>query len=284
MGYVNMREMLERARAGRYAVGAFNIVDMATARAVVKAAENQGSPIIIQTSTKTVRLYGAEPLAGAVCAMAKASSVPVALHLDHCKQRDLIAECIEAGWSSVMFDGSALSFEENVDMTRRVVEMAHPKDVTVEGELGAIVGVEDDIFVREQGAHLADPDQALEFVHETGVDCFAPAIGTAHGVYKGVPKIAYDRLEKISQGCGVPIAIHGGTGLSDEVFQRCIELGGAKINVSTQIKHSFREGLEQFFKDNPEEYEPVKSVGHMLEHVRKMVEGFIERFGSVGKA
>ena len=283
MAYVNMREMLRGARQGRYAVGAFNIVDAATTLAVVQAAENRRAPVIIQTSVKTVKLYGAGPLAAMIRAAAKASSVPVALHLDHCKQEEVIRECLDAGWSSVMFDGSALAFEENVATTRRVVELAQPRDVTVEGELGAIVGVEDDIFVSQQDAHLADPDQALRFVEATEVDCFAPAIGTAHGLYKGEPKIAYDRLGTISRSCDVPIAIHGGTGLSDEAFRRCIELGGAKVNVSTQIKHSFRDSLEQFFKDQPQQYEPVKSIGYMCEQVREIVEGFIERFGSAGK-
>lgn len=284
MAYVNMSDMLCGAREERYAVGAFNVVDAATTLAVVEAAENRNSPAIIQTSAKTVRLYGATTLGAMISAAAKASEVPVALHLDHCKEMELIEECIEAGWSSVMFDGSSLPFDQNVEMTRRVVQLARPRGVTVEGELGAIVGVEDDIFVSHQDAHLADPDQAVEFVEKTGVDCFAPAIGTAHGIYKGNPKIAYGRLESISARCDVPIAIHGGTGLADDVFKRCIELGGAKINVSTQIKHSFRDSLEQFFKDNPEDYEPVRSVGHMLQQVREMVGRFVERFGSVGKA
>lgn len=284
MAYVNMREMLCGARSGRYAVGAFNIVDAATTLAVVKAAENQRAPVIIQTSVKTVEFYGARPLAGMIRGVAEAGSVPVALHLDHCRDVAVVRECIEAGWSSVMFDGSSMPFEENLAKTRSVVELAGPKDVTVEGELGSIVGVEDDIFVSRQDAHLADPDQAIQFVGDTGVDCFAPAIGTAHGVYKGEPKIAYDRLERISQSCDVAIAIHGGTGLAGEVFARCIELGGAKVNVSTQIKHSFRDSLERFFGDQPDEYEPVKSIGYMREQVREMVEGFIGQFGSAGKA
>jgi ketose-bisphosphate aldolase len=283
MPYVNMSEMLQSARAGRYAVGAFNIVDMATTQSVIQAAERQRSPVIIQTSAKTVNLYGAKPLGACIAAMAEASDVPVALHLDHCKEEPLVSECIEAGWSSVMFDGSTFPLEENVARTRRVVELARPRGVTVEGELGAIVGVEDDVFVRQQDAHLADPDQAVEFVRQTGVDCFAPAIGTAHGVYKGEPKIAYGRLERIARACGVPIAIHGGTGLSDEVFRRCIELGGAKINVSTQIKHAFRDGLERFFRDHPDEYEPVKSIASMLQEVRTTVEGFLRRFGCAGR-
>jgi ketose-bisphosphate aldolase len=284
MAYVNMKEMLAAARGRRYAVGAFNIVDAATTQAVIAAAESRRSPVIIQTSVKTVKLYGTAPLVEMIRAMADESRVPVALHLDHCKETEVIEECIRAGWSSVMFDGSGMAFEQNVSTTRQVVELAHPQGVTVEGELGAIVGVEDDIFVSQQDAHLADPDQAIEFVDATRVDCFAPAIGTAHGVYKGEPKIAFDRLEKISRRCEVPIAIHGGTGLADEVFARCIELGGAKINVSTQIKHFFRDALEGFFKEHPDDYEPVKSVAYMRDRVREMVERFIDTFGSAGKA
>jgi ketose-bisphosphate aldolase len=215
--------------------------------------------------------------------LAKVSTVPVALHLDHCKDVRFVKQCIDAGWSSVMVDGSSESFENNVAMTKEVVEYAHTRNVTVEGELGAIVGVEDDIFVKEGEAHLANPEQAIVFVQRTGVDVFAPAIGTAHGIYKGEPKIAFDRLERISEDCQIPIAIHGGTGLSDEVFARCITLGGVKINVSTQIKHTFRDSLEGYFRDHPGDYEPVKPVGHMMAKIQAVIEQFIEVFGSAGK-
>ncbi len=283
MPYVNMRDMLSAARSGGYAVGAFNIVDLATACAVVRAAEAKRAPVIIQTSVKTVQCYGLEPIVGMVRGLAEASVVPVALHLDHCKDVAFVKRCVDAGWSSVMLDGSAEPFEKNAAMTEEVVAYAHAADVTVEGELGAIVGVEDDIFVKERDAHLADPDQAVAFVNRTGVDVFAPAIGTAHGLYKGEPQIAFDRLERISKESRIPIAIHGGTGLSAEVFRRCVALGGAKINISTQIKHIFRDSLEAFFRDHPKDYEPVKPVGHMLQKAQTDIEGFIQIFGSAGK-
>ncbi len=279
-----MKEMLAKARKGKYAVGAFNIVDTMTTQAVVGAAEGKRAPVIIQTSAKTVELLGTASIAATVRQLAEKSAVPVALHLDHCKKIELIEACLAAGWSSVMVDASSLPFEENVKMTKTVVEMARPRNASVEGELGAIVGVEDDIFVKEGDAHLADPAQAVEFVKRTGVDVFAPAIGTAHGIYKGEPKIAFDRLGEIAGKVGAAIAIHGGTGLSDEVFRRCIELGGAKINISTQIKHVFRDSFTGFVGKNPAVYEPVKIMAAVREETRIVVESFIDKFGSTGKA
>jgi fructose/tagatose bisphosphate aldolase len=169
-------------------------------------------------------------------------------------------------------------------MTKETVRMARPRDVTVEGEVGAIVGVEDDIFVKEGEAHLADPAMAIEFVKRTGVDVLAPAIGTAHGLYKGKPRIAFDVLEKIASQVDAFIAIHGGTGLSDETFRKVIELGGAKVNISTQLKHVFRDSLEEYFQKNPGDYEPVKILAYLREKTRETVEAFLDRFGSVGKA
>ena len=284
MSYVNVRTMLAAARTGTYAVGAFNIVDAMTAEAVVRAAAAKKSPVIVQTSAKTVKLYGCTVLAAAVRALAEDSSVPVALHLDHCKDLELIRACMEAGWSSVMIDASSFPFEENVRMTKEVVTMARPRDVTVEGELGAIVGVEDDIHVKDQDSHLADPAQALEYVKRTGVDLFAPAIGTAHGVYKGEPRIAFDLLGRIASEVDAPIAIHGGTGLSDEVFKKCIQLGGTKINISTQIKHAFRDSLSGYLRKNPEDCEPVRILAHLRDEVQALIESFIEKFGSAGRA
>ena len=240
--------------------------------------------MIIQTSVKTVKLYGYALTAAMVRSIAEEASVPVALHLDHCKEPDVIERCIEYGWSSVMFDGSTYPFEENLSMTKRVVEMAHAKDVSVEAELGATVGVEDDIHVKEQDSHLADYDLSMRMIAETGIDCFAPAIGTAHGFYKGEPKIAFELLERISNDSPVPIVIHGGTGLADEVFARVIALGGAKVNISTQLKHVFRDSLEGYFTGHPDDYEPVKSLGYLHDQVKAATFGFIDKFGSAGQA
>jgi ketose-bisphosphate aldolase len=284
MPLVNMNDMLAQAAAGGYAVGAFNILDYNSTRAVVRAAEELGAPAIIQTSVKTVVFWGSRTLIGWVRDLADAAAVPIAVHLDHCKDVDVIAECIEAGWTSVMIDASSKPFEENLAVSREVVAMARPKDISVEAELGAIVGVEDDIHVKEQDAHLADPSQAIEFCEKVRPDCFAPAIGTAHGVYKGEPRIAYDVLEKVAQATGVPIALHGGTGLADEVFRRCIARGCAKVNISTQIKYAFIDGFVEYHRAHDSQYNPLKVLAAQYEAMKRGIVGNIKLFGSAGKA
>ena len=256
----NMNVMLGKAAGTGYAVGAFNILDYNSTKAVILAAEETNAPVIIQTSAKTVIFWGAPAIISWVRQLAGSSSVPIALHLDHCKDLDLIKECIESGWTSVMIDASSKPFDENLSLSRQVVKMARPKNVTVEAELGAIVGVEADIHVKHQDAHLADPEQAIIFCEKVEPDCFAPAIGTAHGVYKGVPKIAYDLLEKIAAQIAVPIALHGGTGLADDVFKKCISLGCAKVNISTQLKYAFIDGFVAYHNANNTEYNPLKVI------------------------
>jgi len=280
----NMTGMLAAARAGGYAVGAFNILDYNSTTAVIDAAEQLKAPVIIQTSAKTVIFWGSSAIVSWVKELVRSSTVPIALHLDHCKDLQLIAECIEAGWSSVMIDASAKPFEENLALSKQVVEMARPKSVTVEAELGAIVGVEDDIHVKEQDAHLADPEQAIRFCTQVEPDCFAPAIGTAHGVYKGEPKIAYDRLEEIAGKTPIPIALHGGTGLADDVFKKCISLGCAKVNISTQLKYAFIDGFVEYHNAHDTQYNPLKVIEAQYD---ALIAGIIENinlFGSAGKA
>jgi ketose-bisphosphate aldolase len=280
----NMKAMLAKAAAGRYAVGAFNVLDYNSAKAVVQAAEELRAPVIIQTSAKTVTFWGSRTLMGWLSELARSARVPVAVHLDHCKDLDLIRECIEAGWTSVMIDASARPFEENLSLSGRVVAMAHPRSITVEAELGAIVGVEDDIHVKEQDSHLADPAQAVEFCAKVKPDCFAPAIGTAHGIYKGEPKIAYHILEKVAATTRVPIALHGGTGLSDEVFRRCIALGCAKVNISTQIKYAFIDGFVAYHNAHNTQYDPLKVIHAQFDEMKKGIAANIQLFGGAGKA
>ncbi len=280
----NMKAMLDKAAKDGYAVGAFNILDYNSTKAVVLAAEQLKAPVIIQTSAKTVIFWGTSAIISWVKQLADSSSVPIALHLDHCKDLDLIAECIDSGWTSVMIDASSKPFEENLSLTRQVVEMAQPANVTVEAELGAIVGVEDDIHVKQQDAHLADPQQAIKFCEEIKLDCFAPAIGTAHGVYKGEPKIAYDLLEEIATKTGVPIALHGGTGLADEVFKKCISLGCAKVNISTQLKYAFIDGFVDYYNANNTQYNPLKVIEAQFNRLTPGIIEKIELFGSSGKA
>jgi tagatose 1,6-diphosphate aldolase GatY/KbaY len=274
MSLENIKTMLSDATAGKYAVGAFNILDYNSAKAVVEAAQETETPVIIQTSSKTVVFWGARAIINWVRELAGSSTVPIALHLDHCRDLEIIRECIDSGWTSVMIDASSKPFEENLALSRQVVEMARPRNVTVEAELGAIVGVEDDIHVKQQDSHLADPGQAVEFCARVEPDCFAPAVGTAHGIYKGEPKIAYERIEEIAKATNVPLALHGGTGLSDEVFKKCISLGCAKVNISTQLKYAFIDGFVDYHNRNNTEYNPLKVIDAQFKQLKS---GIVEK-------
>jgi len=284
MALVPMAELLKQAQKEKYAVGAFNIVDYTTLQAVVDAAEEENSPAIIQTSaSSTVKYYGYKPLVDMVVDAVGDSKIPFALHLDHCKDVEMVFACIDAGWTSVMYDGSSFPFEVNLENSKKVVERAHAKGVSVEGEIGAVWGVEDDINVDEHPDLLADPDMAVKYATETGVDAFAPAIGTAHGLYKGEPKIDFDRLKEIASRIDTPIVIHGGTGLSDDVFKKLIEYGGSKINVSTQIKIGYFDGFKSYI-DSGGKVDPIKLIKHIRATEKDVVRRFMQVFGSSGKA
>ena len=284
MPLVRMKEMLLKAKAGGYAVGAFNIIDYATLQAVVDAAEEQSSPAIIQTSaSSTVKYYGCKAIVDMVARAVGDSQVPFALHLDHCKDLEMVFDCIDSGWTSVMYDGSSFPFEENLANSKNVVEKAHAKGVSVEGEIGAVWGVEDDINVEENEDLLANPDKAVQYARETGVDAFAPAIGTAHGLYKGEPKLDFERLDEIAQRVEAPIVIHGGTGLSEETFKKLISYGGAKINISTQIKIAYFEGFKSYM-DADGKIDPIALIKHIRKAEKEVVKGFMKLFGSSNKA
>jgi ketose-bisphosphate aldolase len=214
--------------------------------------------------------------------LGEAARVPVVLHLDHCKDLEVIRACIESGWTSVMIDASSRPFEENLALTARVVEMARPAGVSVEAELGEIAGAEDEEAV--EASRLADPDRAVRFSKSLDLDLLAPAIGTAHGIYKGEPRIDFERLEKIARGTGLPLALHGGTGLSDDVFKKAISLGCAKVNISTSLKHVFVDSFETYRREHPSEYEPVKLIANQIEALGKNVAGFVRLFGGEGRA
>jgi fructose-bisphosphate aldolase class II/tagatose 1,6-diphosphate aldolase GatY/KbaY len=281
MPLISMKPILAAARRAGYGVGAFNIVDYNSARAVVQSAEQLHAPVIVQTSVKTVKFWGASAIASWLRQLAANSPAPVALHLDHCSKLEVIEPCIAAGWTSVMIDASDRPFEENLALTQRVLEMAAPADVGVEAELGEIGGVEDDKKVSEADAHLVDPEKALVFCR-LPLAVFAPAIGTAHGIYKSAPKIAFDRLEVLFRQTSMPFALHGGTGLSDEVFQRCIKLGCAKVNISTQLKHSFIDSFVDYHLAK-KEYEPLKPLGAQFERMKQEVIENIKKFGGDGR-
>lgn len=284
MPLVSIKPILAEARKNGYAIGAFNPVDYGTMKAIVRAAEKLEAPVIIQTSAKTVRFWSSDTLFLWMQELASDSHVPVAFHLDHGKDIDLIKECIEMGWTSVMIDASDLPFEENMERTRLIYEIAEAKGVGIEAELGEIGGVEEDIVVAEEDAHLADPEKAVEFCEAFDLGVFAPAIGTAHGIYKGEPRIAFDRLEEMSRRISTPFALHGGTGLSNEVIQKCIRLGCAKVNISTNLKYAFIDGFCNYHRDHPDDYEPLRLIKAQTDAVEAVVSEKIQQFGGAGKA
>ena len=228
--------LLRDARQTGTAIAAINVLNDLTTRAVVKAAERSFRPVILQPSTGTVRRYGVEAFARLADSVRKSAEVPVVLHLDHCTDDTLARQCVRAGWDSVMMDYSALSYEENVFRTRRMVDYAHLHGVAVEGEIGVIRGVEEDIS--HETTALASYDETVSYIRETGVDAIAPAIGTAHGVYETQPELNFSLVERLKSQ-PVPIVIHGGTGLSNEDFIRLIACGAAKINISTALKQAY---------------------------------------------
>lgn len=284
MPLVTMREMLKTAKENRYAVGAFNILDYNSMKAVAVAAEEMNSPVIIQTSVKTVKLWGTKAMVSWAEEICSELNVPVALHLDHCKEIPVIKDCIDAGWTSVMIDASSKPFEENLSMTKQVVELAGEKGVSVEAELGEIGGVEDDISVDDESARLADPEKSERFCSEVSIDCFAPAVGTAHGVYKGEPKVDFDRIGDISKRTDLPLALHGGTGLADEVFKKAIARGCAKINISTQLKYGFIDSFVDYHNAHKTEYNPLNEITAQFEEIKRLVKEKLGLFGSAGKA
>lgn len=278
-----MQHLLKDAFQRRYGVGAFNIVNDLTMSAVLAAAEQTDSPVIIQVSVKTVKQLGAKLIAGMFADLASRVSIPAALHLDHCPNQDLIQECIAAGWNSVLFDASNLSYEDNLAQTTQIVALAHRHGVAVEGELEAVEGVEDDAGANEESA-VVPLDKALAFVRATKIDSFAPAIGTAHGVYKREPKINFDRVREIVADEPLPIVLHGGTGLRDEVIQELIRLGAIKVNISTQLKIIYTEALRSHLSQHPTQHDPAKLHEATKKEVQAMAANYMRVFGSAGKA
>ncbi len=284
MPLVNPVKMLQAARAGGYCVGAFNLVDFLTLKAIIEAAQEQRSPVMLQTSSATVKQLGLRTIAAMAHLVADDSPVPIALHLDHGTDPMVIREAIRAGYTAVMYDGSKYAFAENVVRTRAVVEEAHAAGVAVEGEIGIVAGVEDDIVVRQDAAIYTKPDEALEFQRQTGVDFLAAAIGTAHGFYKVAPKLDIDTLRRISRATECPMVVHGGTGLPFDVVRELVQAGAAKMNVSTQIKQTYLDGLYAYIESHRAEYNPIKLLDHARRELVQMIGEYMQVLGSAGKA
>lgn len=283
MPVVPMQQILRDAFDKRYGVGAFNIVDWVTMDAVLAAAVETKSPVIVQVSVKTVKVMGARLIQVMFAEMAGRAPVPATLHLDHCPDRKVIEECIAAGWNSVLFDASKLTYEENLAQTKEVVALAHKHGVAVEGELEAVKGVEDGVGGDDEGA-VVPLDKAVAFIRATGIDSFAPAIGTAHGVYKGTPRINFNRVSEIVAAEPLPLVVHGGTGLSEETFHELIRRGAPKVNVSTQLKIVLADSYRTYLEEKPKEYDPLKLLGAAKKNLVAQVAYFMKVFGSEGKA
>jgi ketose-bisphosphate aldolase len=284
MPLVNMKPVLQEAMAQGYAVAAFNLVDYATTKAMIRAAEELSAPVIVQVSTKTINFYSHQEIYNWVRDLATDSPVPVVLHLDHCKDFDIIRKCIETGWTSVMIDASDQPFETNLELSRKAYEMASAKGVSLEAEIGQILGVEDDMVVSEEESHLASPDEAERFCSEMDLGAFAAAVGTAHGYYKGEPKVAFDLIKEINGRTRTPMALHGGTGLDEATIKRCISLGCAKINISTNLKHIFVESFVQYHRDNPTDYEPLRLIQAQYDACKELFKSKIAEFGGTNRA
>lgn len=285
MPVVSTKDILDRALAERYGVAAFNIVDDLSIEAVLAAAVEERSPVILQTSVKTVRAYGRHRLLGVFRALAADVDVPVALHLDHCPERSVISDCLEAGWSSVLFDAHELDVADNIVQTTEVVAEAHARGAHVEGEIEGIQGVEDGLGSDEVSARQG-LEVAVDFITRTGVDCFAPAIGNAHGQYATAPVLDHQRVSDLVEATGVPMALHGGTGLAAEQFTDLISRGCAKVNISTALKEVYmRSGLE-FLRGAEEagKWDPPSLFRHQRSAVMEMAGEHLRLFGSAGRA
>ena len=284
MALVTVNELLLKAEKEGYAVGAFNANNMEIVQAIVEAAKRENAPVIMQASQGAITYAGLEFITEMVRLAATSSTVPVALHLDHGTDFDQVVRCIRSGFTSIMYDGSKLPLEENIAITRKVLEMTRPIGVSVEAELGKIGGTEDDVHVSEKDAMYTDPEEARYFVEQTGVESLAIAIGTAHGQYKGEPKLDFDRLAKIKSLVNIPIVLHGSSGVPDQSIRRAIELGVRKINIDTNIREAFVGEMRRVMMDKPDEIDPRKILGPAREAATTIIAGKIRLFGSSGKA
>ena len=285
MPIVPMREILDRAFRDRYGVAAFNIVNDLTLEAVLAAAVELRAPVIVQTSVKTVRSIGRDVLFSMWTSMTAGIDVPVTLHLDHCPEREVITSCLEAGWNSVLFDASSLPVEENQRQTEEVVAEAKRHGADVEGEIEGIKGVEDGVGSDEESDRQS-LEVALGFIDATGIDCFAPAIGNAHGMYASAPTLDAQRVSDIVEARPIPIALHGGSGMTDAQFTDLIARGCAKVNISTALKQTFMRSNLSFLQEAEREnrWDPPSLFRQVSDDVKAMAAEHIERFGSAGRA
>lgn len=282
MPFVTTKELLAAARAGRYAVGAFNVENMEMAQAIIGAAEELRAPVILQTTPSTLRYGTPELYCAMVASLAGAATVPVAMHLDHGDSYALCARAFRDGYTSIMIDGSKLPLEENIALTRSVVELCDTAGVPVEGELGRVGGKEDDLVCENAG--YTDPEEAVRFERETGLSSMAVGIGTAHGVYKETPVLNVDLVARLDGLLTVPMVMHGASGLTDEAIAACIAKGICKINFATELRIAYTNAVRKLLAEQPEAFDPKAYGKAGRAAVAEVVRNRIRVCGCDGKA
>ena len=285
MAVVSLKEIVDQAFAGRYGVPAINILNDLTLESVLAGAVAARSPLIVQTSVKTVKSIGAGVLFSLWKSMTAGIEVPVTLHLDHCPDRSVITECLDLGWNSVLFDASQLPVQENLRQTIEVVAEARTHGAHVEGEIESITGIEDGHGSDEAGARQT-VEVSLDFIRRTGVDVFAPSIGNAHGVYTTAPVLDFQRVTDIVDAQPIPIALHGGSGMTDDQFRDLISRGCAKVNISTALKMLYMKSMLSNLRasEAADKWDPPTVFTAVAADVREMTSTLAATFGSVGKA
>ncbi len=283
MALVTTKQLLLKAQKEGYAVGAFNVENMEMVQAVAAAAEELRAPVIMQTTPSTVKYADLTYFYANTKTAAEKASVPIVIHLDHGSSFELAMRALRAGYTSVMIDGSHGTFEENIAVSKAVADACHPSGVPVEAELGKVGGKEDDLEGGE-GNPYTDPQEARIFVERTGIDSLAVAIGTAHGVYKGTPKLDVERLSEIREVVSIPLVLHGTSGVPDDSVRECIRRGICKVNYATDLRIAFSKGVKAYLKENPDVFDPKKYGAAGKEEVKKYVMDKIRVCGSDGKA
>ncbi|MFP7223895.1 class II fructose-bisphosphate aldolase [Priestia filamentosa] len=283
MTLLSTTPMLEKAKANKHGIVAFNVHSFDSIFWVLEAAAELKSPVILQTTVGTVKSLGAKNIVEAAKAAAEHYNIPTGLHLDHCTDFNVIKEAIRAGYTSVMIDASMHPFAENVKRTKEVMELAKSLGVNVEAELGKVGGVEDDIVVNDEDAQKAVPEECKLFIEQTGVPTLAPAIGTAHGIYKGKPDIDFDLIADIAATVDVPLVLHGGSAVPEADVRRCVSLGMAKVNVSTELKNAYSEAIRKHFEMDPDSLDPRAYLQKAKEAAKEMAKSKIRMVGSEGK-
>lgn len=282
MPLVTSSKMLADAKKGHYAVGAFNVENMEMVKAVIAAAEELKAPVMMQTTPSTVKYGTLETFAAIVKAEAAKTDIPVCLHLDHGSSFELAVQAINAGYTSVMIDGSGLPFEENIAVTKKVVDVAKAVGIPVEAELGKVGGKEDDL--EAEADKYTDPEEAKEFEERTGVSSLAVAIGTAHGFYVGTPVLDKDRVKVIAGKVNVPLVLHGASGLSEEDVKTCVANGMCKVNFATELRVAYTDAVKKLLAEKPETYDPKKLGVVGIEAVKEQVMARMKMCGCDGKA